>query len=130
MTTLHTILSDGTYKSEEYTGPLEYACIPFRDLKARLAASDPVHAGCDIEHVSVWWNGRVAHMFVDEAGRYKPTKRNDRATRIYYNMTLKHERRDNLIYTDLSADPQPLTMFEEPGFDIMGTALLWEGGME
>jgi hypothetical protein len=132
MTTLHTIFSDGTYKSEEYTGPLEYACVPFHDLQRRLADSDPVHHGCDIEHVNVWWNDKLAHMFVDETGRYKPVKRNDRATRIYYNMTCKRERREKLLYTDLTAEPKPLALIEieQPGHEIVGTALLWEGDME
>jgi len=132
MSLLHTIYSDGTYKSEEYTGPLEYACVPFSDLKKRLHDSDAVHQGCDIEHVNVWWNDKHAHMFVDETGLYKPAKRNDRATRIYYNMTCKREHREKLLYTDLAAEPNPLALIEieQPGYAIVGTALLWEGDMK
>lgn len=131
MTVLHTILPDGTYRSEEWEGPLEYACPPFRALKGRLEEADSIHEGCDIEHVNVWWNGKLAHMFVDETGRYKPARRNDRATRIYYNMTMKREGRDQLLYEDLEQEPKNLPIgIEQPGYDIVGAALLWEGDME
>lgn len=131
MTLLHTIYADGTYKSEEWEGPLEYAAPPFRVLKGRLELADPVHAGCNIEHVNVWWHGKLAHMFVDETGRYKPACRNERATRIYYNMTLKREGSDKLLYEDLAQSPKSLPIgIEQPGYDIVGAALLWEGGMK
>jgi hypothetical protein len=131
MTLLHTIYSDGTYKSEEWEGALEYAAPPFRALKGRLEVADPIHARCDIEHVNVWWHGKLAHMFVDEMGRYKPVRRNNRATRIYYNMTLKREHRDELLYDDIAQDPKSLPIgIEQPGFLIVGVALLWEGDME
>lgn len=131
MTILHTIKPDGTYSSDEWTGELEYAAPPFRSLKSLLAQADPVHEGCDIEHVNVWWKGKLAHMFVDETGLYKPAKRNQRATRIYFNLTIKRDRLSPaLIYDDLAKMPTYLSDDIQRGYCIVGVALLWEGDLE
>jgi hypothetical protein len=131
MTLLHTLRPDGTYTSEDYTGRLDHACVPFAELKRRLTAADPIHKGCFIEHVNVYWNGGRAHMFVDEDVTFKEVRRNERATRIYYNASLQRLGRDDLLFTELAAEPHPLPIgIEQPGFNIAGVALLWEGDME
>jgi hypothetical protein len=127
VTPLHVIHADGAVESKNYAGELEYACPKLSDMRAVI--------GCaTVEHVSVLWLGRESHMFVDEDGRAKGLARNERATRVYYNNTLERGGRPELVYDDLSADAPPLLLFErgleDPGFYIVGTALLWEGGME
>lgn len=124
MTQLHTIYPDGAVASEDYAGPVEYRAPPFAEMRHRLR--------CDtVEHVSVLWKGRPCHMFVDEDGRAKELPRNERATRVYYNATLRRRGETAYLYDDLSSPANRLPRgFEDPGFYIVGAALLWEGDLE
>jgi len=127
MNMLHLLKVDGTVETEDYQGPLVYACPPWDWIKDRLG----LRAHENLEHVSVLWQDRYCHMFVDEEGLMHGLKRNDRATRIYYNATVcRQQKGTNFVYSDLSVDPRQQTVDETPGFMIVGPALLWEGDME
>ena len=126
MTLLHIIRPDGTFESQEYTGPLECACPPWDDLAKMI---DCHHA----EHVNVLWKGKHAHMFVDDVGLAKELPFNARATRIYANATLDRSRAlRHRIYSELADDPIVTRPFavDDGYFNIVGTAVLWEGGFE
>lgn len=130
MSLLHIIRADedNTYESKEWTGELEYACPPFSEIR-KLIGLEPDSM---IEHVAVLWKGKRAHMFVDEIGAIRGLPRNERATRIYYNATISRRGLNRLVYVydDLTKDPYQQILVEEPGFQIVGTAALWEGDME
>lgn len=126
MTKLHLIEVDGTVKTQEWAGELEFSCPPFHLMRPMIGLG----AYESLEHVSVLWQGKRAHMFVDEEGLRKGLLRNERATRIYYNATLARRRSTNWIYSDMAVDPKQQRIDEEPGFFIVGPALLWEGDMD
>jgi hypothetical protein len=123
VTLLHVIETTGIVTSQNYMGELEFACPPLGYLRALVPLAS------DIEHVFVWFKDKQCHMFVDEHGRRKRLRRNEKATRVYYNAVFKRERVP-LIYNDLSYPVVPLPLLEINGFDIVGTAVLWEGEME
>lgn len=126
MTIYHIIKPDDSVESLDWGDkPLEYGCIPFSHLKHLI--------GGYVEHVSVHWQGRRHHMFVDENGHSKGLKANRRATRIYWNATFSRKHKD-LIYSDLS-QPTDVQVPDDPDFIsglplIVGVAVLWEGDME
>jgi hypothetical protein len=125
MTMYHVIKPDGTFVSEDYVGALEYGTPAFATLRQLIGIKENE----TLEHVTVLWKGKRAHMFVDEDGRMHKKPRNEKATRIYYNFTFQRFRYSQ--YNDLTQHPNPADrFFEEPGFDIVGTAILWEGDME
>ena len=135
MTQLHILKPDLTVRSVEWVAPLKYKCPDFKDMY------DLVGTDC-LEHVNVLWQGQKRHMFVDENGLSKALKFNLRATRIYWNATLKRNKRTDLLYNDLSVpcgigrddllamkdSKSPLAILNHSV--IVGTALLWEGEME
>jgi hypothetical protein len=124
---LHVIKFNGVFDSAEYEGRLEYKCPPFKVIRD-LIAGEPAPE-LTVEHVSVLWQGKHCHMFVDEDGRAKGLPRNDKASRIYYNYTWEREHKTRFIYDNLHK-PGLVIGDESPGFDIVGTAVLWEGDME
>jgi hypothetical protein len=126
MTMYHVIKPDGTVTSEDYVGPLKYGTPAWSTFRQWIGLDEDDL----IEHVSVLWKGKKAHMFVDEEGRMHNLLINKKATAIYYNYTLQRHRFHT--YNDLSKDPDPAELLAvmEPGFDIVGTAILWEGDME
>lgn len=125
MALLHVINTDGTFQSEEYQGELTYGTPSWEHLKSLMK----IAPGDLIEHVSVLWKGKRAHMFVDEEGIMHKLARNEKATRIYYNATFK--RFGRALYNDLSIAPKfKDRAYEDPGFQIVGPAVLWEGDME
>jgi hypothetical protein len=122
----------GPAETTEYEGPLEYKCVPFADLRKMLGME-----GHDlIEHVSVLWQGKPHHMFVDEEGRLRGKPLNPIATRIYWNATLQRRGKADLIFDDLTANfllkPAQLRTLPVELADayIVGPAILWEGDME
>lgn len=126
MTMYHVIKPDGTVVSTDYVGPLEYGTPAWATFRQLIGLTEDDL----IEHVSVLWKGKKAHMFVDEEGRAHGLPRNNKATRIYYNYTVSRVGLPKQIYNDLSKDPLLDAPIEDLGFDIVGPAILWEGDME
>lgn len=90
-----------------------------------------------MEHVSVWFDGKPAHMFVDENGLAKALHMNPKGTRVYWNNTFRRETNmPELQYNDLTKTPFPppplkiINKWRLEGFLIVGPAALWEGEME
>lgn len=113
--------------ASEY-GELLYSCPCFNFMAQKLEVSH-------VEHVSVLFNNKHCHMFVDEVGLIRGLPVNPRATRIYYNNTFKREGLATLVYEDLAANPQlPVGSHAQiTGLItnlIVGPALLWTGDME
>lgn len=125
MTMFHVIKPDGSYTSGEYVGTLEFGTPAWSFMRQLVEIKENE----SLEHVSVLWQGKQAHMFVDEEGRLHNKPRNEKATRIYYNNKVFFTDK-NKIYDDLSKDPKTDRIEELEGFDIVGTAVLWEGDME
>lgn len=125
MTTYHIIKPTGEVLSDTFTGELEYGTPAFSTLRQMVGVKENE----SLEHVSVLFRGKRAHMFVDEEGRLHRLPRNEKATRVYYNNTIARMGLAQYMYDDLSVDPVP-GFVEDPGFDIVGTAVLWEGDME
>ena len=65
-----------------------------------------------VEHVTVHWNGRVAHMFVDEEGLVKGKRANLLASVIYWNNTLQRTMGVLDTYEDLSHIAGPAILYE------------------
>ncbi len=63
------------------TGSVEWDAEPGFDAINKLV--QPLIGGGHIEHVAVLHDGQRRDMFVDEEGRLKGMKRNERATAIY-----------------------------------------------
>lgn len=126
MTMLHVIRPDGTYTSEDYVGELTYGTPAWATLRELVGLKENEL----LEHVSVLWKGKQAHMLVDEEGRLHKKPYNEKATAIYYNCTFQRHR--FFTYNDLAKPPPRslITAIISPGFDIVGNAVLWEGGME
>jgi hypothetical protein len=71
-----------------------------------------IGGGCEhAEHVAVLFNGKRAHMFVDEMGHHEGLPRNDAATAIY---------RANWLAQHPDCDPETLPW-------IAGDAVVLEG---
>lgn len=124
----HVIKPDGSVVSEDYVGKLEYGTPAWSMLRELVGLKE----NDLLEHVSVLWKGKAAHMFVDEEGRLHKKSHNPKASRIYYNSTMQATGHLRFIYDDLSKPPgnveQLSVIFD--GYDIVGTAVLWEGDME
>lgn len=127
MTMYHVIKPDGTVVSENYVGALEFGTPAWSYMRQLIGLKE----NQNLEHVNVLWKGKAAHMFVDEDGIMHRLPRNEKATRIYYNYTLRryHSKPEKYMYNDLTKDPNSAYV-EIPGFQILGTAFLWEGDME
>lgn len=61
------------------------------DYEELVAALSPIFGRRTYEHVSVWYEGHAADMFVDELGHPKGLQRNDAATKIYRAATLARQ---------------------------------------
>jgi hypothetical protein len=123
---LHVIKPDGTVMSAVWEGKLQYGTPPFAKMYPLI--------GCDqIEHVSVLFQGRRMHMFVDENGWIShPQKRfNWKASAIYANWRFYNEGFTHFVYSDFSAEPLACEdCYVRNQLCIAGTALLWEGDMK
>lgn len=131
----HLIEPSGTVTTAEWTGGLEYGCIPYDRIRELLSYKE-------IDHVSVIWRGRPAHMFVDELGLMHELQVNPKATRIYMNATFRREGLHDFVYEDLERSPmfgdstdfaknlQARVLVYSFRSMIVGRALLWEGGLE
>jgi hypothetical protein len=131
MTMLHVIKPDGTFTSEDYVGELVSGTPAWAHLRKLIGLKE----NDLVEHVSVLWKGEQAHMLVDEEGIRHNLTPNVRATRIYYNNMLNRaELTKPLVYNDLNVDPtlsvSEWQTFYQPGYQIVGNAVLWEGDME
>jgi len=134
MTKFHVIDEQGHVQTADWTGPTEYGCPRFKHIKYELGFKPEA----PLEHVSVLWLGKPAHMFVDEIGLLTGRELNPKATRIYWNNTLSRHGRKSLIYNDLTADPAVNQMVDTAVLEglglleavIVGPAFLWEGEME
>lgn len=132
MTQYHILYPDGGTASGEWTGRLEHGWPSFKDIRSRLM----FEPNALLEHVSVLWKGRPAHMFVDEMGliTQPPRQVNPRASRIYWNATLNRFKYTALLYNDLTLDykvPRSYSLLlnelELADSPIVGPAFLWEG---
>jgi hypothetical protein len=82
--------------------------------------------GANVEHVSVLFNGKPAHMYVDEDGLSKTLPFNRKATRIYANLSLRNSGLPT--YDDLTKQPPRGVVCIGPHtLAIVGRALLWTG---
>lgn len=73
------------------------------------------------EHVTVLWNGKRAHMFVDETGALKLLEPNAKATAIYHNAT--RSRAKLTLYGNLQDKPDDYMLADAPL--IYGRAVFW-----
>jgi hypothetical protein len=130
----HVIFEQGVVRTADWLLPLQFGCPRFEHIRDSLGFKPDA----PLEHVSVLWQGKLAHMFVDEIGLMTGRELNPKATRVYWNNTLSRHGRKSLLYNDLTADPavnqivdtailEGLGLFEAV---IVGPALLWEGDME
>lgn len=93
-----------------------------------------------VEHVSVYYNGKHCHMFVDENGRNTGATINWRATSIYHNGSRKAGgAKEDQLYGDVTKPASPILgptagtfgiKMLQSGYYIVGPALLWTGDME
>lgn len=87
--------------------------------------------GCEwIEHVTVWYGWRVAHMFVDENGHFAKRPFNKKASAVYGNLSLHNAGVDRLMYFDVAKPAPPDAQLQAVGAIIVGPAVLWEGRWE
>jgi hypothetical protein len=108
---------------EDY-GKLEYKCPSFSFMKERLGYSP-------IEHVTVLYQGKPAHMFVDEEFllRDEEPEFNAKATRLYQNASLeRYTHTDLFTYNDVNEPPGDV--FMEGLNVILGDVMLWTGEIE
>jgi len=112
MTTLYIIDADGSFVSVETPTPPSYA-----EMRE--------HLKCDcIQDVSVLFQGREAHMFVDEDGLAKDLPINHRASRVYSNVLL--HRHGRATYDDMNEEPsRAVVISHDRPIIIVGTAFLW-----
>jgi len=79
-----------------------------------------------MEHVAVLFQGREAHMFIDEDGLSKELPLNHRASRVYANVVLA--RHGQATYDDLTVAPsRGVVLTVERPLVIVGRAILWCG---
>jgi hypothetical protein len=109
---------------EEY-GALEYGSPKLKYMYGAIDCST-------IEHLSVLFNGAVAHLFFDEEGLLNAAKLpNDRASAIAANRRLRGARLEKFRYNDMAVEP-PSAFATLMATDVLivGDALLWTGEME
>jgi hypothetical protein len=133
MATIYTIEVDGTVLSEERMREPSYD-----ERKSMLGLKE----GDCMEHVSVLFNGKLAHMYIDEEGKLKranvdedgeirPEARNGKASCVYANKYLY----DNGMstYDDLAKAPPHKEVHvrtiwgDMQELVIVGRAILWTG---
>lgn len=126
LTKLHVIYADGavaTYFFKPGDERLSFGVPGYEWLKASVFKDTSM----DIEHVAVTYQGKDAHMFVDENGIAKGLPMNVKATGVYYN---REQLRAGLeTYDDLTEDPVTPPTYD-PRYRIVGLAALWLGDME
>lgn len=114
-------------------GELKYKCPDWRMMRECLQQAETGGSRSwkiDIEHVTVWFEGRRCHMFVDEIGLQKGLPPNHKATRVYWNARLADKPATAVyVYNDLQVDPAE-TLMSRTGSVIVGPVLLWTGEME
>lgn len=114
MSKLYTIETDGSFLEQDVPSPP-----PWNYIKGVI--------GCrTMEHVAVLFNGKPAHMYVDEDGISKELSINLRASRIYSNVTL---RRAGLPTYDDLTEPLPggLVSVGSRELKVVGRVVLWTG---
>jgi hypothetical protein len=125
------IKADGTVEEVPASdfGSLEYGSPRFEYMRPKI--------GCDtIEHLSVWYQNKPAHLFFDEEGLLgdpEEVKINAKATAIHANTVQRRSgpRAVLMSYNDINKEPLPAAMnFAAYGTLIVGNALLWTGDME
>lgn len=93
-----------------------------------LAALIGVASG-HVEHVTVLYQGKRAHLFVDDEGALKGATPNKRASALYANATRSRGgERPELLYRDILKEPQPRDFLRDEKGQIAvisGTALFW-----
>lgn len=78
-----------------------------------------------IEHISLMWNGKPAHGYVNEDGKLRRLPNNTKATAVYHNIIQGHNDKQFQEYKDLNEDP---TDFIYWGADwIVGNMVIWTG---
>lgn len=132
-TAYHIIEPSGGVHSGIWTGQLDDACIPHSRICELLSIRE-------VEHLTCIWQGRPAHMFVDEFGYMHDAAVNPKATRIYMNATLRRNGHLAFLYENLADSPLfKITDLQDSlkarilvrsAHIILGRALLWEGGYE
>lgn len=78
------------------------------------------------EHVTILYNGRRCHMFVDENGRFKNLSINPKATLLYQNII--NERHKKPVYNDVMIWEPPYHL--DQNLLIVGNALFWTGELQ
>lgn len=66
-----------------------------------------------IEHVNVLYNGKHAHMFVDEEGLLKGLHMNIFASTIYWQATINQHDKGEIILAALSPIAGPALLYED-----------------
>jgi hypothetical protein len=111
---LHVIETDGAVTSVSFSTPPT-----FDDIRQWVSCET-------LEHVSVLFKGREAHMYVDEDGLSKDLPLNHRASRIYANVLLSRIGRPT--YDDLTIEPsRGVVISQDRPLIIVGRAVLWCG---
>lgn len=125
---IHIIHPDGTVDSRVWGGRLEDKHPPFDDLGPLIDVRP-----CDIAHVKVLFNGKKMWMFVDDDGKARSeyVLLNWKASAVYANMRFFMGGATHLLYGDLSKDPEmPMEGYVLNKLVVVGTVVLWEGGLE
>jgi hypothetical protein len=113
-------------------GKLEFRCPAFNFIKKKINIHEDEHFL--VEHVTVLYQDKPCHMFVDEEGHIRSDhklKPNPKATRLYWNNSYKRLAMYPAIYHDIF-NPAVLTQNGCMRLEhwIAGPAVLWTGDME
>lgn len=119
MSTLYRINPDGSFVTfdNQITAPSYVSMKKFIECET-------------LEHVSVLFDGKPAHLFVDEDGSTKELPVNERASAIYANVL--RSRYGLPTYDDMTKTPpshvKTMLEFGRP-IVILGRAVLWTGNL-